>query len=62
MAFHALIIRAKRLNKKEMSANFRFYPWPGEETENPRVGGSIPSLATNKINDLRVNREHLSME
>jgi hypothetical protein len=24
-----------------------------QRTENPRVGGSIPSLATNKINDLR---------
>jgi hypothetical protein len=31
-----------------------------QRTENPRVGGSIPSLATNKINELRApNRPQL---
>ncbi len=44
----ALIIVAKRLNNREMSAHARFYPRPSGAAENPRVGGSIPPLATTK--------------
>jgi hypothetical protein len=44
--FQVLIVRAKRLNQQEMSGYARFCPYLGAETENPRVGGSILSLAT----------------
>jgi hypothetical protein len=45
-------------------------PFPGgqvaqlveQRTENPRVGGSIPPLATNKINAINIRRTIYAME
>ena len=48
-----MILARKPLLWQEKSAFARFCPKVGKEPENPRVGGSIPPLATNKLHVFR---------
>jgi hypothetical protein len=52
--FDSLTVRLQPEYNVMVISNFQFGSLFGHPTENPCVGGSIPSLATSKYNNLQV--------
>jgi hypothetical protein len=50
--FSSLTVRLQPELNVIVISNFQLSSLKGHPTENPCVGGSIPSLATNRINNL----------